>query len=299
MAEYFYLRFYHKGQFVKNKYLCGKCMKIPVAVEVDRFSFSVLMEYVKDDVGYTEIGGIYVKKQGGGWKLVSSDADVGELVKGLLDGCHLDFYIDTVVDKAIEPVKQMQPHVIMRPRTSFFEGNYQKFLELFWCESWYRYLVFFLSNYMCVNNTLVGLDKVKTQYVTIHTLQKDQKNKKKEAHEDLNLVGNEKVQSPPEIEGDDINKKKTTKAADLVVNDQDQMLEQLRIKKLKADLEAQKAKKKNVEEVIGNISDLEFDREYVSGQDSLPTSEEEQPAAKVCITYSSINSSFAINIIEV
>ena len=77
------------------------------------------------------------------------------------------------------------------------------------------------------------------------------------------------------------------------------MLEQLRIKKLKVDLEAQKAKKKNVEEVIGNISDLEFDREYVSGQDSLPTSEEEQPAAKVCITYSSINSSFAINIIEV
>ena len=195
-------------------------MKIPVAVEVDRFSFSVLMEYVKDDVGYTEIGGIYVKKQGGGWKLVSSDADVGELVKGLLDGCHLDFYIDTVVDKAIEPVKQMQPHVIMRPRTSFFEGNYQKFLELFWCESWYRYLVFFLSIYMCVNNTLVGLDKVKTQYVTIHTLQKDQKNKKKEAHEDLNLVGNEKVQSPPEIEGDDINKKKTTKAAELVVNEE-------------------------------------------------------------------------------
>ena len=73
---------------------------------------------------------------------------------------------------------------------------------------------------MCVNNILVGLDKVKTQYVTIHTLQKDQKNKKKEAHEDLNLVGNEKVQSPPEIEGDDINKKKTTKAAELVVNEE-------------------------------------------------------------------------------
>ena len=151
---------------------------------------------------------------------------------------------------------------------------------------------------MCVNNILVGLDKVKTQYVTIHTLQKDQKNKKKGAHVDLSLVGNEKVQSTPEIEGDDINKKKTTKAADLVVNDQDQMLEQLRIKKLKADLEGQKTKKKNVEEVIGNISDLEFDREYVSGQDSLPTSEEEHPA-KVCITYSSINLSFAINIIEV
>ena len=124
MADYFYLRFYHKGQFVKNKYLCRKCTKIPVGVDVDTFSFSVLMEYVKDDLGYTEIGGIYVKKQGGGWKLVSSDADVGELVEGLLDGCHLDFYIDTIMDKAIEPVKEMQPHVIMRPRTSFFEGNY-------------------------------------------------------------------------------------------------------------------------------------------------------------------------------
>ena len=57
---------------------------------------------------------------------------------------------------------------------------------------------YFLSNYMCVNNILVGLDKVKTQYVSIHTLQKDQKNKKKGAHEDLNLVGNEKVQYTPE-----------------------------------------------------------------------------------------------------
>lgn len=75
------------------------------------------------------------------------------------------------------------------------------------------------------------------------------------------------------------------------------MLEKLRIKKLKADLEAQKAKKKTVE-VDGNISDLEFDRDYVSGHDSLPTSEEEQPA-KVRTTDSSINSSFPINILAV
>ena len=66
MAEYFYLRFYHKRQFVKNKYLCRKCINIPIAVEVDKFSFLVLMEYVKDDLGYCEIGGIYVKKQGQG-----------------------------------------------------------------------------------------------------------------------------------------------------------------------------------------------------------------------------------------
>ena len=127
MADYFYLRFYHKGQFVKNKYLCGKCTKIPLGVEVDTFSFSVLMEYVKDDLGYTEIGEIYVKKQGGGWKIVSSDADISEILQGILEGCLLDFYIDNVVDKAIEPAKQMQPHVIIRPRPNFNEGSYIPF----------------------------------------------------------------------------------------------------------------------------------------------------------------------------
>lgn len=92
-------------------------------MEPDRFSYSVLMEHVKDDVGYTEIGGVYVKKPGGGWKLLSNDVEVMELANGLKEGSMLDLYIDTIVDKAIEPAEQMQPHVIIRPRTSFFEGK--------------------------------------------------------------------------------------------------------------------------------------------------------------------------------
>lgn len=76
-----------------------------------------------EDCKYTEIGGLYVKKAGGGWKIINNDAEANELVRGLTDGAYLDLYIDTVVDKAIEPTKQMQPHVIIRPRTSFFEGK--------------------------------------------------------------------------------------------------------------------------------------------------------------------------------
>lgn len=125
MAEkHLFLRFYHQGEFQKTKYSCGKCTKIPTPVDADIFSYSVLMEYVKDDVGYTEIGGVYVKKGGGGWKMLTNDADVCGLVEGLKDGSFLDLYIDTVVDKTIEPAKQMQPHVIIRPRTSYFAGNF-------------------------------------------------------------------------------------------------------------------------------------------------------------------------------
>lgn len=124
MADIFFqLRLHHKGQFLKTKYQCGTCIKIPDVMESDRFSYSVIMEYVKDVAGYTEIGGIYAKKVGGGWRLISNDADVTDLVNGLKEGSTLDLYIDTVVDKAIEPVKQLQPHVQIRPRTSFFEGN--------------------------------------------------------------------------------------------------------------------------------------------------------------------------------
>lgn len=121
--KHFFLRFYHKGQFLKTKYHSGTCIKIPDVMEPDRFSYSVIMEYVKEAAGYAEIGGVYVKKAGGGWKLVSNDAEACELGNGLKDGSMLDLYIDTVVDKAIQPVKQLQPHVIVRPRTSFFEGK--------------------------------------------------------------------------------------------------------------------------------------------------------------------------------
>ncbi|KAL8107919.1 hypothetical protein AgCh_024355 [Apium graveolens] len=122
--NYFYVRFSHKGQFLKTKYHDGICTKIPTAMDPERFSYSVLMEYVKDNVGYTEIGGVYVKKVGGGWKLLDNDKDICELVNSLSQGSVLDLYIDTVVDKAIEPDKQLQPHVIIRSRTSFLKVNY-------------------------------------------------------------------------------------------------------------------------------------------------------------------------------
>ncbi|KAL8094214.1 hypothetical protein AgCh_035917 [Apium graveolens] len=38
------------------------------------------------------------------------------------NGYFIDIYVDRVVDKAIDPASQTQPHVIVRPRTSFFEG---------------------------------------------------------------------------------------------------------------------------------------------------------------------------------
>lgn len=120
----FFLRFYHKGEFKKTKYSQGTCTKIPTPINADMFSYTALMEYVKDDVGYTEIGGVYVKKgDGSGWKLLSNDADLCGLVEGLKEGSFLDLYIDNVVDKAIEPAKKVQPHVIVRPRTTYFEGK--------------------------------------------------------------------------------------------------------------------------------------------------------------------------------
>lgn len=124
MADnYFFLRFYHKGEFQKNKYSRGSCFTIAEAVDPDKFSYTVIMEYVKDDLGYNEIGGVYVKKQGGGWKLIDTDADAIRLGQGMSNGSYLDLYVDTVIDKSIEPLRQTQPHVIVRPRTSFFEGN--------------------------------------------------------------------------------------------------------------------------------------------------------------------------------
>ncbi|KAL8155631.1 hypothetical protein AgCh_000866 [Apium graveolens] len=80
------------------------------------------MEYVKDNLGYSEIGGVYVKKQSGGCQLIDTDAKAISLGEGMKNGSFLDLCIDTVVDKAIEPASQTQPHVIVRPRKRSFEG---------------------------------------------------------------------------------------------------------------------------------------------------------------------------------
>lgn len=116
-----FLRFYHKGKFQNTQYVGGK--EYVVDVNPDLFSFTVLMEHVKDDLDYTEIGGIYIRNDNmGGWQMVAHDGDLSKLVKEVKNGGHLDFYIDNVVDTKIEPLKQMQPHVVIRPRPNLFEG---------------------------------------------------------------------------------------------------------------------------------------------------------------------------------
>lgn len=116
------LRFFHKGHFSKTEYIGGLCNQIPEYVDADRFSYTVVMEYVKDDLKYTEIGGVYVKNVLTGWKLIDNDRDLQEFVNHV-EGESLDFYVDHIIDKKVEPKAQMQPHVIVRPRTQYFEGN--------------------------------------------------------------------------------------------------------------------------------------------------------------------------------
>ncbi|XP_065865716.1 uncharacterized protein [Euphorbia lathyris] len=151
----FVIRFHHKGEFLKTKFSNGTCTEIANSVDADLFSYSVLMEYVKNDLGYIEIGGIYINKgKMGGWKLVANDKDFGEFIQGFSGGESLDFYIDTIVGKGIEPLEQMQPHVVVRPRPSLFEA---KRLQ------------------------------PKRKYVTIQSIQQEQKNKKNASEENATV----------------------------------------------------------------------------------------------------------------
>lgn len=59
-----------------------------------------------------------------------------------------------------------------------------------------------------INNATLGKEQFKRKYVTIETLQKDQKNKKKGADGDLDLVCTKEVESAIPIEGNEINEKK-------------------------------------------------------------------------------------------
>ncbi|KAL8154564.1 hypothetical protein AgCh_000074 [Apium graveolens] len=98
------LRFFYLGKFQNSEYIGGKDGLI-AGVKPDRFSYTVLMEHVKDDLKYSEIGGIYIKSdEVGGWKMVSRDKYLPLLDKDM------DFYVDNVVDPKIEPLQQMQPH---------------------------------------------------------------------------------------------------------------------------------------------------------------------------------------------
>ena len=118
-----HLRFHHKGEFQKSRYV-GGVQTLIKGISADIFSFTVLMEHVKDDLQYSEIGGIYISKgkASGGWTMVSKDAELAALVDKAKSGDHIDLYVDTVHDNTSEPLPQMQPHVIIRPRENIYAG---------------------------------------------------------------------------------------------------------------------------------------------------------------------------------
>lgn len=116
------VKFHHEGQFLKARYANGTT-SIVFDVPTDLFSYTVLMEQVKDDLGYSEIGGIYIRNtKAGGWKLLLDDKDLFEYIKGCKSGQTFDFYIDNDINKDIEPIAQMQPHVVVRPKPDLFQG---------------------------------------------------------------------------------------------------------------------------------------------------------------------------------
>lgn len=78
--------------------------------------------HVKDDLEYSEIGGIYFGT-GGDWKLLTSDIELNRLVDLTEDGNHIDLYIDNVIDTSVKPIPKMQPHVVMRPRPNLVAGT--------------------------------------------------------------------------------------------------------------------------------------------------------------------------------
>lgn len=116
------IRLYYNGVFKQNTYSGGRSFGVN-RVDVDEFSYTVLMEYVKDYLHFSEIGGVYIRNENnGGWKLVTKDEELIELVNAYKNDEEIFFYVDNVVDKEIEPLVQMQPHVIIRPRENIVKG---------------------------------------------------------------------------------------------------------------------------------------------------------------------------------
>ncbi|KAL6564972.1 hypothetical protein OROMI_016422 [Orobanche minor] len=79
------------------------------------------MELVKS-LHYTEIGGVYIKEEFT-WKLLIDDKDLFQYIGKVASGATLDFYLDNTIDKDIEPMNQMQPHVVVRPRPAIFKAK--------------------------------------------------------------------------------------------------------------------------------------------------------------------------------
>ena len=115
------IRFNYNGRFQKSTYVGGQTFVV-TRVEVDLFSYTVLMEYVRDYLRYTEVGGVYMSKGKAGWELLTDDKDLIGLLEACKDGEEIEFFVDTIVDKEIEPMTQMQPHVVVRPRKNIIGG---------------------------------------------------------------------------------------------------------------------------------------------------------------------------------
>ncbi|KAL8155909.1 hypothetical protein AgCh_001095 [Apium graveolens] len=115
------LRLRYERKFKKITYIGGKHFFL-MGLEVESFSYSVLMELVKDQLHFTEIGGIYANKgRKGGWKLLSNDKQVMALVKDCDPGYLVNFYTENIVNKQIDHAPQMQPHVITQSRENFIQ----------------------------------------------------------------------------------------------------------------------------------------------------------------------------------
>ncbi|KAL8092583.1 hypothetical protein AgCh_034733 [Apium graveolens] len=114
------LRFHHKGKFQETGYVGGE--ESVIIANPELLSLPILMEFVRDDLKYTEIGGVYRRNvENGDWEMFKTDAELCKVVDRAGNGGHLDWYIDNVVDKKIEPLKT-QPHVLVRPRPILFVG---------------------------------------------------------------------------------------------------------------------------------------------------------------------------------
>ncbi|GET04311.1 uncharacterized protein LOC108207459 [Rhizophagus clarus] len=123
MEKMFNLRFHHQGQFQSTRYAGGK-ETVVMDIDPDLFSYTVLMEHVKDDLQYSEIGGVYIETgKLFKWKLVTCDSDLSSLIEKTGDGEYIDFYVDNVIDNDVQPIKQMQPHVVIRPRHNLLQAK--------------------------------------------------------------------------------------------------------------------------------------------------------------------------------
>ncbi|KAL8092246.1 hypothetical protein AgCh_034510 [Apium graveolens] len=116
-GDFMTFNLHHKGEFHKNKYAGGTVNTVK-DFELDAFSYSELMEWV-NQLSYKEIGGIYVQKEenSDGWELITDKAALNEYTFKS-EASELELFIDCDVDKNVPAMRQMQPHVIVRPKRS-------------------------------------------------------------------------------------------------------------------------------------------------------------------------------------